>query len=383
MARLPRARSRSARRARAVAWLGDGRCVAARGATDRSARDHGDRLGRARAFRRRRAGAVYAQPRLRRSWFLDVAVAALCVATALTPMARFASARSGLWLRQPYRLARTDATAARAAAGSDVHDDGRDRQLASAAACRPQSSQPGLAARPHRTAHVSLELGGRAPLRAAAPACAGEALARKRRSLRAGTLACRLFPPRRAPSSSCLVFCRTASRGDGDAAPRPRGGERAATGRGAVASGDRDGRARALPHSGATRRCDAPGSVEIRLGALAAVASAHSGLRACARARACSRTYGARILRQGDDRLAAAMALLPGAEPMSAAGPPQGANCAPSGGSAAAELLTEAASVGVHICAAGPPQGANCAPSLGGSAAAELINEAASAGAHQ
>ena len=33
---------------------------------------------------------------------------------------------------------------------------------------------------------------------------------------------------------------------------------------------------------------------------------------------------------------------------MSAAGPPQGANCAPSGGSAAAELADEAASVGVH-----------------------------------
>jgi hypothetical protein len=40
-----------------------------------------------------------------------------------------------------------------------------------------------------------------------------------------------------------------------------------------------------------------------------------------------------------------------------------------------------AASVGVHICAAGPPQGANCAPS-GGSAAAELANEAASVGVH-
>jgi hypothetical protein len=32
---------------------------------------------------------------------------------------------------------------------------------------------------------------------------------------------------------------------------------------------------------------------------------------------------------------------------MSAAGPPQGANSAPSGGSAAAELANEAASVGV------------------------------------
>src|SRR5258706_8711288 len=110
MARLPRARSRSARRARAVAWLADGRCVAARGATDRSARDHGDRLGRARAFRRRRAGAVYAQPRLLRSWLVDVAVAALFVATVLTPMARFASPRNCLWLPQPYRLAPPDAT---------------------------------------------------------------------------------------------------------------------------------------------------------------------------------------------------------------------------------------------------------------------------------
>src|SRR6266480_1453320 len=61
---------------------------------------------------------------------------------------------------------------------------------------------------------------------------------------------------------------------------------------------------------------------------------------------------------------------------MSAAGPSQGANCAPAfGGSAAAA----AASVGAVLCAAGPPQGANCAPS-GGSAAAELANEAASAG---
>ena len=64
---------------------------------------------------------------------------------------------------------------------------------------------------------------------------------------------------------------------------------------------------------------------------------------------------------------------------MSAAGPPQGANCAPSEGSAAAESFNEAASVGVHMSAAGPPQGANCAPS-GGSAAAELANEAASVG---
>ncbi|HEY2818938.1 MAG TPA: hypothetical protein VGK44_17590, partial [Casimicrobiaceae bacterium] len=43
-----------------------------------------------------------------------------------------------------------------------------------------------------------------------------------------------------------------------------------------------------------------------------------------------------------------------------AAGPPQGANCAPYGGSAAAEFADEAASVGVHIRAAGPPQGGNC-----------------------
>ena len=33
---------------------------------------------------------------------------------------------------------------------------------------------------------------------------------------------------------------------------------------------------------------------------------------------------------------------------MSAAGPSQGANCAPSGGSATAELTNEAASVGAH-----------------------------------
>ena len=59
-------------------------------------------------------------------------------------------------------------------------------------------------------------------------------------------------------------------------------------------------------------------------------------------------------------------------ETMSTAGPPQDANCAPSGGSAAAN----AASVGVVIHPAGPPQGAKCAPS-GGSAAAT----AASAGA--
>ncbi len=61
---------------------------------------------------------------------------------------------------------------------------------------------------------------------------------------------------------------------------------------------------------------------------------------------------------------------------MSAAGPPQGANCAPLGGSAAAY----AASVGVVMSVAGPSQGANCAPS-GGSAAADLANEAASVGA--
>ena len=71
---------------------------------------------------------------------------------------------------------------------------------------------------------------------------------------------------------------------------------------------------------------------------------------------------------------------------MSAAGPPQGANRSPAfGGSAAAEVANEAASVGVHQSAAGPPQGANYAP-LGGSAAAEvaneLANEAASVGVH-
>ena len=32
---------------------------------------------------------------------------------------------------------------------------------------------------------------------------------------------------------------------------------------------------------------------------------------------------------------------------------------------------------------AGPPQGANCAPAFGGSAAAESVNEAASVGAHE
>ena len=50
---------------------------------------------------------------------------------------------------------------------------------------------------------------------------------------------------------------------------------------------------------------------------------------------------------------------------MSTAGPPQGANSAPIGGSAAAT----AASVGVVNRTAGPPQGANSAP-IGGSAAA-------------
>src|SRR5947208_4691318 len=64
-----------------------------------------------------------------------------------------------------------------------------------------------------------------------------------------------------------------------------------------------------------------------------------------------------------------------------AAGPPQGGNCSPSGGSAAAERVNEAASVGVVLAAAGPPQGGNCSPS-GGSAAAEWLNEAASVGAH-
>ncbi len=50
---------------------------------------------------------------------------------------------------------------------------------------------------------------------------------------------------------------------------------------------------------------------------------------------------------------------------MSAAGPSQGANCAPSGGSEAAF----AASVGDPMSAAGPSQGANCAPSGGSEAA--------------
>jgi hypothetical protein len=50
---------------------------------------------------------------------------------------------------------------------------------------------------------------------------------------------------------------------------------------------------------------------------------------------------------------------------MSAAGPPQGANYSPSGGSAAAQPQAW----GEHTSAAGPPQGANYSPS-GGSAAA-------------
>ena len=35
------------------------------------------------------------------------------------------------------------------------------------------------------------------------------------------------------------------------------------------------------------------------------------------------------------------------------------------------------------MSAAGPPQGANCIPAFGGSAAAELANEAASVGVHE
>jgi hypothetical protein len=54
---------------------------------------------------------------------------------------------------------------------------------------------------------------------------------------------------------------------------------------------------------------------------------------------------------------------------VSAAGPSQGANCAPFGGSAAAK----AASVGVVVRAAGPSQGANCAP-FGGSAVAKAAS---------
>ena len=54
---------------------------------------------------------------------------------------------------------------------------------------------------------------------------------------------------------------------------------------------------------------------------------------------------------------------------MSTAGPSQGANGSPSGGSAAAK----AASVGVQIRTAGPSQGANGSPS-GGSAAAKAAS---------
>ena len=43
---------------------------------------------------------------------------------------------------------------------------------------------------------------------------------------------------------------------------------------------------------------------------------------------------------------------------MSAVGPPQGANCSPWGGSAAAQPQAW----GDHMSAAGPPQGANCSP---------------------
>jgi hypothetical protein len=39
-----------------------------------------------------------------------------------------------------------------------------------------------------------------------------------------------------------------------------------------------------------------------------------------------------------------------------------------------------AASAGVQMSAAGPPQSANCSPAFGGSAAAESVNEAASVG---
>ena len=60
---------------------------------------------------------------------------------------------------------------------------------------------------------------------------------------------------------------------------------------------------------------------------------------------------------------------------MSVAGPSQGANCAPLGGSAAAN----AASVGVVQLAAGPFKTAQLLAALGGSAAAN----AASVGAHQ
>jgi hypothetical protein len=45
-------------------------------------------------------------------------------------------------------------------------------------------------------------------------------------------------------------------------------------------------------------------------------------------------------------------------------------------------MMRDSASVAVHVSAAGPPQGANCAPAFGGSAAAEF-DEAASVGVHQ
>jgi cell division protein FtsQ len=64
-----------------------------------------------------------------------------------------------------------------------------------------------------------------------------------------------------------------------------------------------------------------------------------------------------------------------------AVGPPQGANYPRSGGSAAASLATEAASVGVHVRAVGPSKGANYSSS-GGSAGASLATEVAGAGAH-
>ncbi len=50
---------------------------------------------------------------------------------------------------------------------------------------------------------------------------------------------------------------------------------------------------------------------------------------------------------------------------MSATESSHGAGAPAFGGSAAAEWVYEAASVGVHICAAGPPQGANWLPLLG------------------
>ncbi len=56
---------------------------------------------------------------------------------------------------------------------------------------------------------------------------------------------------------------------------------------------------------------------------------------------------------------------------MSAAGPSQGANCSPSGGSERSER-------GGNSRAAGPSQGANCSPA-GGS---EAANEVASVGVH-